>query len=160
MKKIVLVVILIVLALILSVVTYFYVWGGKPYVENFDDISHNYETIAKLSLEYYNQSSQKNGHITLFIYDDYIEDITNKDTINLTNEQKDAIKTINKKFGGGCLWVTEDAVIFWRDETKYYGLVYSENPLSTIWDMKTGWYEGVEYHRIDSNWYEIGVWGI
>lgn len=159
MKKIILIIISIILALILSTVTYFYIWGGKPRIKNFDDISRDYETIAKLSLEYYNQSSHKDERITLVTYDDYLKD-SDGNIINLTDEQIEALKTVNQRFDYGCLWVTNNSVIFWRDETKYYGLVYSKNPLLTIWDIKTDWYDSVEYHRINSKWYEIGNFGM
>ncbi len=145
---------------IFAFIFYFFIWGGKTQIENFDYISHDYEIIANLSLEYYNELSSKNKHITLFIHDDHIKDHTNNTTINLNDAQKDAIKSIKEKFASCYLWVTDESVIFWMDETKYYGLIYSEAPLSTVWDMKKDWYEAMEYHRINSRWYEIGVFGV
>ncbi len=158
--KSIIITIAIILIVIIFFVSYYFIWGGKPQIKKFDSVSNDYEIIAELSLEYYNKLSSEDEHITLFIYDDYFEDYTNNCKVNLNAEQKDALKSVNEKFGKGCLWVTENSVVFWRDETKYYGLVYSENPLSTIRDMKSEWYNSLEYHRINSNWYEIGVFGI
>lgn len=163
MKKAIIITIAILLAFIVGFASYFFIWGGKPQVENFDDISGDYETIAKASMKYYNELPNKNDRITILTYDDHMEVSNYKNplednvVINLNEEEKSAIKTINKEFN--YMWVTEDYVIFWEDETKYYGLVYSENPLSTIWNMKSDWYESMEYHRINSNWYEIGAFG-
>ena len=163
MKKGIMIILAILLAFIVGFASYFFIWGGKPEIENFNDVSANYETIANTSMKYYNELPNKDDRITILTYDDHMEVSNYKNpledniVINLNEEEKSAIKTIDKEFD--YMWVTKDCVIFWQDETKYYGLVYSENPLSTIWDMKTDWYEGVEYHRINSNWYEIGAFG-
>lgn len=153
----------ILLAFILVVTSYFFVYGGEPEIENFDAISGDYEIIANIAMKYYNELTDKDDRITLLTYDDHLEvsnyknPLEDRVVVNLSEEEKSAIKTIDKEFD--YMWVTKDYVIFWEDETKYYGLVYSEKPLSTIWDMKTDWYEGMEYHRINSNWYEIGAFG-
>lgn len=163
MKKGIIITIAILLAFIVGVASYFFVCGGEPEIENFDAISDDYEIIAKASIKYYNELSVKDERITFLTYDDNMEvlDLKNPSNdgvvINLNEEEKSAIKTIYKEFD--YMWVTKDYVIFWQDETKYYGLVYSKNPLSTIWNMKSDWYESAEYHRINSNWYEIGAFG-
>ena len=163
MKKGIIITIAILLAFSVGVASYFFVCGGEPEIENFDAISDDYEIIAKASIKYYNEVSVKDERITFLTYDDHMEvlDLKNPSNdgvvINLNEEEKSAIKTIYKEFD--YMWVTKDYVIFWQDETKYYGLVYSKNPLSTIWNMKSDWYESVEYHRINSNWYEIGAFG-
>ncbi len=160
MKKGIIIILAILLAFILVVTSYFFVYGGEPEIENFNDVSANYETIANVAMKYYNESTDKDEHICLTIKEDYLLDdslFEDNMVINLNKEEKQAIKSVDEAFM--CLWVTDEYVIFWEDETKYYGLVYSEKPLSTIWDMKSDWYESVEYHRIDSNWYEIGAFG-
>lgn len=160
MKKVIVITLAIFLAFIVGVVAYFFVFGGQPQIENFNDISGDYETIANVAMKYYNESTDKNERICLttkedhLLYDTLLEDSI---VINLNEEEKQAIKSVDKSFMS--LWVTDEYVIFWEDETKYYGLVFSEKPLSTIWDMKTDWYDGVEYHRINNNWYEIGAFG-
>lgn len=164
MKKGIIIAIAVLLAFIVGVASYFFVYGGEPEIENFDAISDDYEIIANVAMKYYKQSSDKDERIVLLTYEDYME-VSNLNPfedsviIELNEEEKSAIKTVNKEFSNGALWVTEDYVIFWQDETKYYGFVYSKKPLSAIWDMKTDWYESVEYHRINSNWYEIGAFG-
>lgn len=147
-------------AVILGFVSYFFVWGGKPYIENFEEVSNDYETVAQLVLNSYSE---------LIPYDSYPEneliivDI-NKDILkcddyvfSLTDEQKKAVLTVGKKFG--YLSVYEDAVFFRVDETGYYGLVYSKHPLIALYKAELP-QDGREYHRINSRWYEWGVWGI
>ncbi len=154
MKKGIAIFVAVLLAVITVFGVYFYIFGGKVQNENFDEVSADYEAIAELCLEYYNESYDKDERITLFIHDNYLD--TDGSTLTLTDEQNKALETVRESFGGGCLWVTEDTVIFWRDETKYYGLVYSDNPLTAVRKMKSDWYESVEYHRINSHWYEVG----
>ena len=153
----------ILLAFILVVTSYFFVYGGEPEIENFNDVSANYKTIANAAIKYYNALSYKAERRTLILYNDHMEESNAKNPledqviINLTEEEKKAIKSVDEEFS--YLWVTNEYVIFWQDETKYYGLVYSEKPLTIIREMKNDWYDAVEYHRINSNWYEIGSFG-
>ncbi len=157
MKKGIAIFVAVLLTVITAFGVYFYIFGGKVQNENFGEFSADYEAVAQVCLEYYNESSVKDDRITLFIHDNYLEDYTNGSTLTLTDEQNKALETVKESFGGGCLWVTEDTVIFWRDETKYYGLVYSDSPLSAVREMKSDWFSSAEYHRINSNWYEVGV---
>ena len=46
MKKKLLIILAIVLVMILSTIAYFFIWGGKPQIDNFADISNDYECIA------------------------------------------------------------------------------------------------------------------
>ena len=162
MKKGIIIILAILLAFILIsfITSYFFVYGGEPEIENFNDVSAAYETIANVAMKYYNESTDKDERICLTIKEDCLLDdslLEDNIVINLNKEEKQAIKSVDEAFM--CLWVTDEYVIFWEDETKYYGLVYSENPLSTIWAMKSDWYESIDYHRIDSDWYEIGAFG-
>lgn len=158
MKKNILIIISIILVLILSIIAYFYICGGKPYIENFEHVSTDYEIVAQLALVSYNK---------LKPYDSYPENeliIVNikKDTLEcsnyclaLTDEQKKAVLTVGEKFN--YLVVYEDAVFFHIDETGYYGLVYSENPLTALYKNELP-QQGRDYHRINTHWYEWGVW--
>ncbi len=159
MKKSIAIFVAVLLAVFTASAGYFYIFGGRVQIEGFDEISGDYEIIADTSLRYFKEISAENERITLLIYDkyNYLEDYTNGSTLTLTDEQNKALKTVKESFGRGCLWVTENTVIFWRDETKYYGLVYSDNPLSAVREMKSDWFSSAEYHRINSNWYEVGV---
>ncbi len=163
MKKVILIIVSVILLLVLSVVAYFFVWGGKPQIENFDAISNDYECIANVALNYYNELSLKDDSVLISTREDHllIWDLqtNNKTKIELNDEQKAALETVNKKFNFGSLKVSNDTVFFERDETGYYGLVYSKHPLAALYkaELPQG---GREYHRINSRWYEWGVWGI
>ena len=160
MKKLSKIIIVVVAfaTIITGCLAYNFIWGGTPEFKDFDNFSKDYEVMVKFATECYENSTEKPQHITISLSDDEAWKHKTKDfdvtPLVLTKEQKSALKTINKKFG--TLWVTSDSVIFWIDETKTYGLVYSENPLKTILDMRNDWYDGLNYCRINSNWYEIG----
>ena len=155
MKKKLSIIIAIVLVLILSAIAYFYIWGGKPQIENFDEIADNYETVAQLALNTYSDLMPDEEYIIIDIYNG----IFRKDNANfiLTDEQQNAVQAASKKFD--YLRVCKDAVFFCEDETGYYGLVYSKHPLNALYKAELP-QDGREYHRINSHGYEWGVWGI
>ena len=163
MKKTILIIVSAILVLILSVVAYFYIWGGKPQIDNFADISNDYECIANVALNYYNELSVKDESVLISIREDHLLiwdlETNNKTKIDLNDEQKAALETVKENFNFGSLRVSKDTVFFVRDETGYYGLVYSKHPLAALYKAELP-QNGREYHRINSHWYEWGVWGI
>ena len=155
MKKRILIIISVILLLVLSVVAYFYIWGGKPYIENFAEISNDYESVAQLALNTYSELSPEEEYIIIDIYDcNFKYDNSN---LPLTEAQQNAVRTAGEKFD--YLRVCKDAVFFCEDETGYYGLVYSKHPLAALYKAELP-QDDREYHRINSHWYEWGVWGI
>ena len=155
MKKKVLIIIAIVLVLILSVVAYFYIWGGKPKIENFEEVSNDYEIVAQLALNTYTKLSPEDKYIIINIHNcDFKYD---KSNLPLTEAQQNAVRIASEKFD--YLRVCKDAVFFCEDETGYYGLVYSKHPIAALYKAEL-LQQGREYHRINSRWYEWGVWGI
>ena len=155
MKKTVRIMMAVIWVLIISAVTYFYVWGGKPQIENFAEVSDEYTVVAKLALDTYSEISPAEEHITVFLYDGGFR--YDNSELPLTEEQKNAVLAASENFD--CLSIYKDAVFFREDETGYYGLVYAEQPLYAIY--REGLPQvGRRYHRINSHWYEWGVWGI
>lgn len=155
MKKVILIVVPAILLLVLSVVAYFYIWGGKPQIENFEQVSANYEIVAQLSLNTYSELSPEDEYIIINIYDGNFQ--YNNSNLSLTEAQQNAVRTAGENFD--YLRVCKDAVFFCEDETGYYGLVYSKHPLAALYKEELP-QQGREYHRINSHWYEWGVWGI
>ena len=158
--KSIIITVAILLTTILGFVSYFFIWGGKPYIENFKEDSDDYETVALLVLNSYSELTPYDSHPEneLIIVDINEENLKCDDYVfSLTDEQKKAVLTVGKKFG--YLAVYKDAVFFRVDETGYYGLVYSKNPLAALYKAELP-QKGREYHRINSRWYEWGVWGI
>ena len=155
MKKKVLMLTCIVLTLILSIVSYSFIWGGKPYIENFSEVSAEYEVVAHLALSTYEELMPEEEYIIISIHNGNFE-IDNSDLI-LTEEQQKALLTASDNFD--YLRVCKDAVFFCENETGKYGLVYSEHPLRALYNAELP-QKGREYHRINSHWYEWGTFGI
>ncbi len=155
MKKTVLIIASIVSVLILSTVTYFYLFGGKPQINNFAETVDDYETIAQIALNTYGELSPEDEYIIIDFCDYSLKH--NNSNLPLSEEQQNAVLTARKSFG--YLRVCKDAVFFCKDETGYYGLVYSKHPLVALYRAKLP-QSGREYHKISSSWYEWGVWGI
>lgn len=158
MKKSIIIITVLLLTVISLFTGYFFIYGGKAQFDKFEKTSEDYEAVAQLCLEYYREPPSEDGRKTLGIRDGYLTDYTDGSELKLNDEQNKFLETVKEDFD--FLWVTEDNVIFWRDETKYYGLIYSDNPLSDILEMKSDWYKTLDYHRINSHWYEIGFFGI
>jgi hypothetical protein len=66
-----------------------------------------------------------------------------------------AVTTVEEQ-GFTYAWVTADYIIFWEDETHYYGILHSQTPQNAISEIRS-WYKGMEYAKISSEWYEIGI---
>lgn len=155
---------LVVIALILIVAIlvlvplgiYHYVVGGEPEMEDFDDHARVYERVAEAATAYY-ESTETEERLTLLRQGDKLT-LQSGEEIPLTEEQRKAVGEMSGRIG--YLWVTEDYVILWGDETKKYGLLYADSPLSVIGDLREEWYSGMEYHRLNGDWYEIGNWGM
>ena len=57
------------------------------------------------------------------------------------------------------IWVTENYIIFWQDETKMYGVIYTNDFKEAKEEIKK-WYDGVQFRKIEEGWYELGHFGI
>lgn len=55
------------------------------------------------------------------------------------------------------LWIEDGNVVYWNDETKVFGLVYSSNPKNYIKSLEE-WYKGMDSEKINENWYAVGQW--
>ena len=158
MKKFIFIIATVIPLLLLSVFLYFFIAGGKPLIENFQDISADYEIVAQFLTSSYEElksydPSPESEIIVVDIKGDSLE--YNDYCPELTDEQKNAVLTVKKKF---CYFaVYEDAVFFSTDETGYYGLVYSSHPITALYKYRYP-QRGRHYNRLNGNWYEWGCW--
>ena len=153
MKKAVLIIIPV---LILSVFLYFFIAGGKPRIENFQELSADYEIVAKFLTDSYSElkpydAGPESEIIIVDIYGDSLK--CNDYYPELTAEQKNAVLTVKEKFYFFAVY--EDAVYFSTDEAANYGLVYSSHPLISLYKQEYP-QSGRHYNRINGNWYEWG----
>lgn len=138
--------------------------GGNARFENFDNLEKDYmEMIDVLNSEY---SYQKRSSTKEFILVDIINSselsCNNQPITTLSDKQKESLKRIQEQsyVKYSYIWVSDEYIIFWEDETKQYGLLYAKRPKKIIRSMKKEWYKGMDYNRINRNWYEIGQFGL
>lgn len=155
MNKKLLIIVGVITALILSGAVYLHICGGEPEIENFNEVQDDYETIAEFALETYNEYSPEKEYVIIDIYNGTLQ--YNDTWLPLNEKQQKAALLAGEEFD--YLRVSEDAVFFNKDETGYYGLVYSKHPLIALYKEEIP-QRGRDYHRINSCWYEWGVWGI
>ena len=155
MKRKFLIITSFILVLLLVGVAHLYIRGGEPEIENFNEVQDDYETIAEFALETYNEYSPEKEYVIIDIYGGNLEYDDAK--LPLNEKQQKAALLAGEEFD--YLRVSEDAVFFNKDETGYYGLVYSKHPLIALYKEEIP-QRGRDYHRINSRWYEWGVWGI
>ncbi len=136
MKKSILVILTI--SLLLSGCT-----SGK--ITDFEEYRQELTVISNAAKSYYTNHGSKDEHLTLAL-DNYLTwaDSSIEDAI---------VKVSNMEIS--YIWVSDQYVIFWNDETKTYGILHSVSADSVIKQLKS-WYDGMEYHKLEKNWYEIG----
>ena len=89
-----------------------------------------------------------------------VEDIANRYVVILSEIQNidtisSEVLTAEQNFS--YLWIEDGYLIFWNDETKTEGLLYSDNPKDSIKQIRE-WYQDLEYEKITDDFYLIGSW--
>ena len=58
------------------------------------------------------------------------------------------------------MWVTDYYIIFWQDETKMYGVIYTRDYKKSKKEIKSWYGDGIQFRKIKKGWYEVGHFGI
>lgn len=141
---------------------YKYSWyHPELYIKDFESVSDDYQKVVSSLYEYYDENDFSEN-IVIDI-DNEKNFISHKDTeIELDEDEKQSLINICKNSYTGYynyVWVSKNEVVFWNDETKTYGILYSKDFVETKKSIEK-WYKEIEFKRINSNWYEIGRFGI
>lgn len=67
-----------------------------------------------------------------------------------------SVKTIYDK-GFAYIEVTQDYMIFWEDETGYYGVLWSDNPTEEIGRICGNSRPNMKSRKLTEEWYEVGA---
>ena len=62
-----------------------------------------------------------------------------------------------KDKGFSYVYVAEDYMIFWEDETGYYGVLWSENPKAAISRIVKDDHPYMKSRKLEKEWYEVGA---
>lgn len=104
-----------------------------------------YKKIAEIAIKDFQDEEHKEGTRWIADMSEFREYDDLKTSLDIAEKEFDF------------LWVENGNVVFWNDETKVLGLVYSANPKSYIKSLEE-WYTGMDSERINENWYTVGQW--
>ncbi len=85
---------------------------------------------------------EEGEHVTVSLYD-----------ISGDAQLEESLAVVMEKFSG--VWVQETSVLFWNDETKTLGLIYSTKMRKDLKSLKE-WYHHVDTMKIEKDLYLIG----
>ena len=82
-------------------------------------------------------------------------DIVNLATTKVENETA-LLSAVDRLCAKGFTYVSldPDYMIFWEDETGYYGVLWTQKPIKALKFIKE---KSRDFKRIDREWYEVGV---
>lgn len=107
--------------------------------------------------QYYKQRISSYEEIALYASDKYATQDGSRACILLSDISdkvlSESIFIAQEKFT--YIWIENNNVIFWNNEMKTLGLIYSEDISSAIKDIKA-WYNGFEAQKINSRFCLIG----
>ena len=112
---------------------------GEDRTDYYEERISSYEAVAQYALQHYASSDGSRMCVLL-------SDITDE---GLSQSISVAEETFTY------IWIENNSVIFWNDEMKQLGLVYSDNAKSTIKDIEE-WYDDLEKEKVNNNCYLIG----
>jgi len=132
------------------------------YIKQFSNQKEKYSSIVKLLENNYKTNDVKET-ITVNISNDF-NLLNEKRIIIMSEKQKEDLKYIckNSHDGNGYDYIHVDPyyIIFWQDETKYYGIMFLNNEKDGIKQFKNHYNDELQYRKIEDHWYEVGFFGI
>lgn len=163
MKKRKIVISLLILLIIFLLIKTF-LFRETLYIKDFDSVSKDYTLIKDMLFKYYDR--ENNSEMLILVIDDKTYELKENDTgkeVNMSEEEKESlIKICETSYKGhyDFLWVTDYYIIFWQDETKMYGVIYTKDYKKSKKEIKSWYGDGIQFRKIKKGWYEIGHFGI
>ena len=141
-----------VLLLMLACVLGFVGCNIKADFDNFSDYEDVFDAVVQFVLEYAHQRNDVDT-FTVDIGDDYIKI---DDAIQSDEALSPSIKKIREK-GFTYIEVAQDYMIFWEDETGYYGVLWSDKPTEAISSIREDSRPYMKSRKLSKEWYEVGA---
>ena len=124
----------------------------KADFDNFSDYEDDFDAVVQFVLEYAHQRNAVDT-FTVNIGDDHIKI---DDAFQSDEALSPSIKKIREK-GFTYIEVTQDYMIFWEDETGYYGVLWSDKPAEAISSIREDSRPYMKSRRLSKEWYEVGA---
>ena len=126
----------------------------KADFDNFSDYEDDFDAVVQFVLEYVHQRNSVDA-FTVDIGDDNIKI---DDTFQSDEALTSSIKKIREK-GFTYIEVAQDYMIFWEDETGYYGVLWAEKPTEEINSIREDSRPYMKSRKLSTEWYEVGALG-
>lgn len=129
----------------------------KPTFEDFSEYLDSFIVVRDYILANLptlgNDNSSSDYLLTVRLNDEILSISSNKPANG--SELLAAVKELNEK-GFSFVNVELDYMIFWEDETRYYGVLWSSNPKSAINAINEP-HMNVKSRKLEKEWYEVGA---
>ena len=126
----------------------------KADFDNFSDYEDDFDAVVQFVLEYAHQRNAVDT-FTVNIGDDHIKI---DDAFQSDEALSPSIKKIREK-GFTYIEVAQDYMIFWEDETGYYGVLWSDKPTEAISGIRETSRPYMKSRKLSTEWYEVGALG-
>lgn len=144
---------LIVLVLaVLCVVSVVVFKTSKPIFKDFDEYSNAFVAVRNFILE--NNSVESDVQQLIVDLDESILYLS-QDKVENEETLLSAVKKLSDK-DFSYVEVKKDYMIFWDDETGYYGVLWSSNPKPAIKCIVKEARPYMKSRKLSSEWYEVG----
>lgn len=122
---------------------------NKPTFKDFDEYNDAFMTVRDFILDC---GASAPSYVLL---NEEILSISDSKPENATT----VLNAVEKLKGKGFsyVWVEDDHLVFWEDETEYYGVLWSSNPKASIRKIEEDWYSNMKSRKLTTEWYEIGA---
>ena len=124
----------------------------KADFDNFSDYEDDFDAVVQFVLEYVHQRNSVDA-FTVYIGDDNIKI---DDTFQSDEALSPSIKKIREK-GFTYIEVAQDYMIFWKNETGYYGVLWSDKPTEAISGIREISRPYMKSRKLSKEWYEVGA---
>lgn len=124
----------------------------KADFDDFSDYEEEFKAVVHFVLEYVQQRNAVDT-FTVNIGDGYIKV---DEAFQSDESLSPAIKKIREK-GFTYIEVAQDYMIFWEDETGYYGVLWSDKPTEAISNIRKDSRSYMKSRKLSKEFYEVGA---
>lgn len=121
---------------------------------DFDDFS-DYEDDFEAVVQFVLASVRQRNSVDTFTVDIGDGSIKIDEVFQSDETLSPSIKKIREK-GFTYMEVAQDYIIFWENETGYYGVLWSDNPTEAIRGRKDS-HPYMKSRKLSKEWYEVGA---
>ena len=133
-----------------------YAIDSEPKLSLFHGAKDDIKAVATWAMEAFSSYADENGNLSVTSSSGkvYLNDVE----VSLPEDTAESLRRIKDVTGHSFISVKKDHVIFWRDETGGYGILFAKTP-SVLRELRRTLPQGFELHRLTVHIYELGHFG-